>query len=173
MILALVITLVIQLDLICRMDSMDMKKKHTMYGTIIRKCVKCVTSIDHVAGYDYLVKLNNDIETLQSRRANMLPDEIWIKGDDVRRITKINDNNNKRRKNKMSELKEKFVLALTKEPQKSFRKAGITDGDNLLTTEGQQVFLTWLLNNKFSDEFKKDVVDDILKKKDSDEEENE
>ena len=65
--------------------------------------------------------------------------------------------------NKMN-IKEKFVLALTKEPKKSFRKAGITDGDDLLTDEGTKVFLTWLLHNKYSEEFKKEVVEEMLEK---------
>ena len=60
-------------------------------------------------------------------------------------------------------IKEKFALALTKEPMKSFRKVGITNGDNLLTEDGMNIFLSWLLNTKFADEFKKDVVDDMIK----------
>lgn len=72
--------------------------------------------------------------------------------------------NNKKERKKMS-LREKFTLALTPEPQKSFRKAGITNGDDLLTNEGQEVFLSWLLQTKFADEFKTAVVDDILKEK--------
>jgi hypothetical protein len=66
-------------------------------------------------------------------------------------------------------IKEKFVLALTKEPQKSFRKAGITNGDDLLTDDGQNIFLSWLLHEKHADEFKTQVVDGLLqdqKKKD-------
>lgn len=59
-------------------------------------------------------------------------------------------------------LKEKFVLGLTSEPKKSFRKAGITDGDDLLTEEGQTIFLTWLLHTVHADEFKASVVDGIL-----------
>lgn len=66
-------------------------------------------------------------------------------------------------KNTMSTLTEKFALALTSEPQKTFRKVGITNSDNLLTEEGTKVFLAWLLNSKFGDEFKKDVADDMLK----------
>lgn len=65
-------------------------------------------------------------------------------------------------------IKEKFVLALTSEPKKSFRKAGITNGDDLLTEEGQGVFLTWLLHSKYADEFKTAVVDDLLKNADRD-----
>lgn len=60
-------------------------------------------------------------------------------------------------------IKEKFALALTKEPMKSFRKVGITNGDNLLTEDGMNIFLSWLLNTKFAEEFKKDVVDDMIK----------
>lgn len=65
-------------------------------------------------------------------------------------------------KNKNMNIKEKFILGLTPEPKKSFRKAEITDGDDILTTEGMQVFLTWLLHTKHADEFKSEVVDDIL-----------
>jgi hypothetical protein len=60
------------------------------------------------------------------------------------------------------DLKEKFTLAFKSEPNKSFRKAGITNGDDFLTEEGQQVFLGWLLH-KHGDDFKKEVVDDLLK----------
>lgn len=67
-------------------------------------------------------------------------------------------------KNTMS-LQEKFILALTKEPNKSFRKANVTNGDDLLTEEGTVVFLSWLLHSKYADEFKKEVVDDMLKEK--------
>jgi len=70
-------------------------------------------------------------------------------------------NNNKHN----MDLKERFVLAVTPEPQKSFRKAEITDGDNLLTQDGQKIFLTWLLG-KYADEFKTAVVDGLLKKED-------
>lgn len=59
-------------------------------------------------------------------------------------------------------IKEKFVLAFQKEPEKSFRKAEITNGDGFLTSDGQQVFLGYLLK-KFGDDFKKEVVDDLLK----------
>lgn len=59
-------------------------------------------------------------------------------------------------------IKERFVLALTPEPQKSFRKAGITNGDDLLTDEGTKIFLSWLLHSKYADEFKKAVVLPLL-----------
>lgn len=61
----------------------------------------------------------------------------------------------------MGNITEKFLLAITKEPQRSFRKAGITNGDDLLTDEGTAVFLAWLLS-KNQDDFKKEVVDGLL-----------
>lgn len=64
----------------------------------------------------------------------------------------------------MSSLTSKFVEALTPEPMRSFRKAGITNGDNLLTEEGTRIFLSWLLNAN-ADMFKREVVDQILDNK--------
>lgn len=61
-------------------------------------------------------------------------------------------------------LKEKFLLVFKSEPQKSFRQKGITNGDDMLTEEGQAVFLTWLLQ-KHADDFKKEVVDNIENEK--------
>ena len=43
----------------------------------------------------------------------------------------------------MTSLKEKFVLSLTPEPQKTFRKLGLTNGDNLLTDEGKAIYESW------------------------------
>ena len=60
-------------------------------------------------------------------------------------------------------LREKFILGLTPEPKKSFRKTGITNGDDILTDEGQRVFISWLLYSKYAEDFKKDVVDELLK----------
>jgi hypothetical protein len=65
--------------------------------------------------------------------------------------------------NKTMNIKEKFILALTKEPQKSFRKVGLTNGDDILTEDGQKIFLSWLLHSKFAEEFKTAVVDDMVK----------
>ncbi len=65
------------------------------------------------------------------------------------------------------DMKEKFALAFKKEPEKSFRKAGITNGDDFLTTDGQSIFLSWLLK-KNGEDFKKEVVDDLLKEMESD-----
>lgn len=62
----------------------------------------------------------------------------------------------------MKDIKERFTLAFKQEPEKSFRKTGITNGDDFLTDDGQKVFLAWLLK-KHGEEFKTDVVDDLLK----------
>jgi hypothetical protein len=61
-------------------------------------------------------------------------------------------------------IKEKFLIFFTQEPYKSFRKAKIVDEKNLLTYEGAEVFLNWLLM-KYADEFKKEVVDELLQEK--------
>lgn len=63
--------------------------------------------------------------------------------------------------NKMN-IQEKFVLAFKSEPEKTFRKTGITNGDDILTDDGQKIFLSWLLK-KNQVEFKKEVADEILK----------
>lgn len=47
--------------------------------------------------------------------------------------------------NNTMSLKEAFATLFTKEPYKTFRKAGITNGDNELTSEGRDIFLAWLL----------------------------
>ncbi len=64
--------------------------------------------------------------------------------------------------NNMSNIPEAFSLAFKSEPEKSFRKAGITNGDDLLTEDGKTVFLGWLLNTH-KNAFKTEVVDAILK----------
>lgn len=62
----------------------------------------------------------------------------------------------------MTDVKQAFNQLFLKEPQKSFQKAGVTDGSNQLTSDGRDIFLAWLLE-KHGDDFKKEVVDPILK----------
>lgn len=62
----------------------------------------------------------------------------------------------------MSTLKEKFVSLLTKEPYKTLRKLEIINGDNLLTDEGEALFLNWLFQQHI-DAFKKEVADEMVK----------
>jgi len=63
--------------------------------------------------------------------------------------------------NKTMNIKEKFVQAFLKEPEKTFRKLEITNGDGILTEDGQKVFLGWLLN-KYGTDFKTEVCDGLL-----------
>ena len=71
----------------------------------------------------------------------------------------IKNNNNKKN---MSTIKNKFTLMFKSEPEKTFRKAGITNGDDFLTEDGQNIFLSWLLK-KYGADFKTEVVDELVK----------
>ncbi len=62
-----------------------------------------------------------------------------------------------------SSVLERFAIAVLPEPDKSFRKAGITNGDGILTSQGSAVLLTWLLK-KHGKEFNDEVVSELLKK---------
>lgn len=77
----------------------------------------------------------------------------FINAQDVKKITTT--------KSTSMELTKKFALVFKAEPQKSFIKAGITDANDILTSDGQAVFLAYLLKQN-GDAFKKDVVDPIL-----------
>lgn len=59
-------------------------------------------------------------------------------------------------------MKEKFITMFLSEPEKSFRKAGITNGDGMLTNDGKTIFLAWLLK-KEGNTFKTEVVDELIK----------
>lgn len=72
-------------------------------------------------------------------------------------VTIIKSNNS----SSMSDLKTKFSLLLKSEPEKSFIQAGIIDSNEVLTPDGQTVFLSWLLS-KNGDLFKTEVVDKLL-----------
>lgn len=65
-------------------------------------------------------------------------------------------------------IKESFKQLFLKEPQKTFRKLGITDGDNELTAEGSQIFLQYLLG-KYEDDFKITVCDPLVAEQKEDE----
>lgn len=67
------------------------------------------------------------------------------------------------KKNVMENVIEKFEMIFKTEPMKSFRKAEITNGNDILTDDGTKIFLSWLLQ-KHGNEFKKEVVDELLKK---------
>ncbi|MFZ8805964.1 MAG: hypothetical protein ACO2PO_23715 [Candidatus Calescibacterium sp.] len=80
---------------------------------------------------------------------------------DVKIISKKSKKWSKLIKEKIMDIKEKFLTLFTQEPYKSFKKAKIVDEKNMLTNEGTEVFLNWLLM-KYADEFKKEVVDKLL-----------
>lgn len=61
----------------------------------------------------------------------------------------------------MSSLVQKFADLFIKEPQKSFRKSGVTDTNDQLTSDGKELLMNWLLA-KHKDEFLKDVITPIL-----------
>lgn len=120
-------------------------------------CVFEIVGINTTAPFPYTVKVISD-----SKHKNPIGAEHRWKDDGGGDMKIINN------KKSMENLKEKFITAFLAEPEKSFRKAGITNGDGVLTAEGQEVFLTWLLK-KHGDDFKKEVVDVLLedeKKKD-------
>lgn len=119
----------------------------------------------HYISVDEGAILNVEFETLNNYIVEFGGFQYYINKCDVEKINeqKVDDNINK-----IMNLKEKFVLAIMSEPQKSFRKAGITNGDDILTDEGTKIFLTWLLHHKFAEEFKKEIVDGILKEKETD-----
>lgn len=62
-------------------------------------------------------------------------------------------------------LKQKFVSMFLNEPEKTFREVGITDSTGYLTSEGAEIFLTWLLKANGS-AFKTEVVDSLVEKAD-------
>lgn len=68
-----------------------------------------------------------------------------------------------RKKNVMENVMEKFEMTFKKEPMRSFRKAEITNRNDILTDDGAKIFLSWLLQ-KHGNEFKKEVVDELLEK---------
>lgn len=68
--------------------------------------------------------------------------------------------NNKSTGQIMADVMNSFVMAFLSEPEKSYRKAGITNGDGILTDTGMKIFLTWLLTK--NPEFKAQVVDGLL-----------
>lgn len=84
-------------------------------------------------------------------------DEHWATAEELELISSTNQTTNQSTMN----IQDKFLLAFKAEPEKSFRKAGITNGDDFLTDDGQKIFLSWLLKKNGND-FKKEVVDALL-----------
>lgn len=61
----------------------------------------------------------------------------------------------------MTNLIKKFNLLTKSEPEKTFIKAGVTDDNGTMTSEGLALFNAFMLS-KHGNEFKKEVVDKIL-----------
>lgn len=75
-----------------------------------------------------------------------------------------NQTQNNLTQNNMS-LVQKFKAAIKSEPAKTFAKAGVIDECDNLTSQGKELFIHWLLE-QHGDEFKKQVVDEIVKEQD-------
>lgn len=117
-------------------------------GHSVAACVWTSGMERHVGSEETVTAVGTRYITLNGSPWSWMPE--WLELIDV-----------KENRNTMSTLIEKAVLAVTPEPQKSFRKAGITNGDGILTDEGAKVFLSFLLS-KYQDEFKTTTVDPIL-----------
>jgi hypothetical protein len=58
-------------------------------------------------------------------------------------------------------LSSKFNEIFLQEPEKTFRKAGVTNESGMLTDDGQKIFLSWMLR-KNGAEFKTEIVDKLV-----------
>ena len=85
----------------------------------------------------------------------------WTYLSDVLEVLGEIETKERKTKTIMAGIREKFALMLAGEPEKTFRKLGITNGDNLLTEDGATVFLSWLLKAN-GDAFKKEVCDPMV-----------
>lgn len=83
-------------------------------------------------------------------------DTWWYREVDIKLINNI----------KTMNTLQKFALIFKSEPQKSYRKAGITNGDDVITDEGMKIYLTYLLNKDTN--FKAEIVDELLKEEEKD-----
>ena len=66
----------------------------------------------------------------------------------------------------MTNVKEKFIGLFTKEPEKSYIKAGLMDNNKIATEDGIRIFVSYLMTK--SDDFKTEVVDKMLKEEKGD-----
>lgn len=65
------------------------------------------------------------------------------------------------KENFMGNVVEKFKVSLLPEPEKTFRKLGIIDGDNMLTADGVTLMMNFLLD-KHKKEFNELVVANLV-----------
>lgn len=112
----------------------------------INKTIRIVESIEKGVGF-YVSSWNNIIKFDCSAYYNL--SNIGIK-----LIKNVNKNN--------MNLIEKIKEATLKEPEKSFRKCGVTGADGELTDQGTEAFIQWLFEQN-KDKFNEEVVQPILK----------
>lgn len=90
-------------------------------------------------------------------------DGYWyINFQDVELLEELSIKSNSKNMGTVNTLVQKFTTKFLPEPQKTFRKLGITDNDNALTVEGKDLLPNYLLKEN-QDKFKTDVCDDLLK----------
>jgi hypothetical protein len=105
----------------------------------------------------------NSVTGIRKKEASKYgTDSLWVIYADC--PAEINILNTKHEEKSMSNLIKRCKELFLSEPEKSFRKAGITGDDGSLTGEGEKVFLDWLLKIN-SDKFKAEVVDKIIEDK--------
>ncbi len=90
----------------------------------------------------------------------------WTTAQKGRNVEIIKSSSSKTVMETITSLTSSFVNLFTTEPMKSFKKAGIVDGDNLLTKEGEKVFINWLFS-KNQEAFNTEVVQPILAEKEA------
>ena len=142
--------------------------------------VRVIKDIDYPQNGEYYVSQNvnkGEIYTLDFDLSNKLNGRYWILKEQTMEgiidkwafefqleLVESIKNNNLTNMN----MQEKFVLAFKSEPEKTFRKTGITNGDDILTDDGMKIFLSWLLK-KNQVEFKKEVADNLLEEQEKEE----
>ena len=105
--------------------------------------------------YSNIIKMHS-----ASSHPNQYKQWIWYGATSTKvMITNLEDYSFKN--NIMSNLIAKFKELTLSEPSKSFRKAGIENENGAFTQSGQELFLEWL-KEKYGDEFKEEVVDQLL-----------
>lgn len=126
-------------------------------------CVRCLDS--NISGRGCVIR-----EDGEERKAFIIDGDAGAEWDRIRLVKQgksSSTNNNNLTKNFMSSLVKKFQSLLLPEPEKTFRKAGVTNESDALTNEGHELFLAFLLK-KHGTEFKTEVVDVLVKEEKED-----
>lgn len=79
----------------------------------------------------------------------------------------VGEEYNQSKKSGMENIISAFKNLTVGEPQKTFRELGITDENDLVTSDGSRIFLSWMLADKdMAAKFKKEVADGLKQEKD-------